>query len=197
MIKEFIEKWNKYNKELEKYFKNTEQKKYSEYKDIIKSLFEIVINRDEEFDCDKFDTENILVIDDGNYQGTQIFILHKDTYQPSIEEYVYTNTYYGSCSGCDTLLNISSYDDGLPTEEQVKDYMQLALHLLQRFKYMEEKNKELEKELGRKIKALDIAMSNPDYISKDKIIKFLNKYDKASFIAKVDLQELLKEGDDK
>ena len=141
MIKEFIEKWNKYNKELKKYFKNTEQKKYSEYKDIIKSLFEIVINRDEEFDCYKFDTENILVIDDGDYQGTQIFILHKDTYQPSIEEYVYTNTYYGSCSGCDTLLSISSYDDGLPTEEQVKDYMQLALHLLQRFKYMEEGDK--------------------------------------------------------
>lgn len=138
MIKEFIEKWNKYNKELEEYFKNTEQKEYSEYKDIIKLLFELVINKDEKFKSDRFDTENILVIDDGNYQGTQIFILHKDTYQPSIEEYVYTNTYYGSCSGCDTLLSISSYDDGLPTEEQVKDYMQLALHLLQRFKYMEE-----------------------------------------------------------
>lgn len=56
-----------------------------------------------------------------------------------------------------------------------------------------EKNEESEKELGRKIKALDIAMSNPDYISKDKIIKFLSKYDKVTFIAKVDLQELLKE----
>ena len=31
------------------------------------------------------------------------------------------------------------------------------------------------------------------YVKKDKIIKFLNKYDKATFIAKVDLQELLEE----
>ena len=141
MIKEFIEKWNKYNKKLEEYFKNTEQKEYSEYKDIVKLLFELVINRDEESDCNKFDTENILVINDGDYQGTEIFILHKDIYQPSIEEYVYTNTYYGSCSGCDTLLGISSYDDEKPNEQQVKDYMELALHLLQKCKYMNEGDK--------------------------------------------------------
>lgn len=137
MIKEFIEKWNKYNKDLEEYFRNTEQKEYSEYKDIIKLLFDLVINKDEQFE-NGFDTENILVIDDGDYQGTEIFILHRDSYQPSIEEYVYTNTYYGSCSGCDTLLGISNYDDEKPDEQQVKDYMKLALHLLQKCKYMSE-----------------------------------------------------------
>ena len=54
------------------------------------------------------------------------------------KDYVYTNTYYGSCSGCDTLQAISGYDDGLPNEEQVKDYMQLALNLLQKCKRFEE-----------------------------------------------------------
>lgn len=80
--------------------------------------------------------KNILEIDDGDYQGTEIFILHKNVYQPYIEDYVYTSTYYGSCSGCDTLMGISEYDDGLPSESQVKDYMDLCLHLLQKCHYM-------------------------------------------------------------
>lgn len=97
-------------------------------------LFDIVINPSIECDHYRFDTENILVIDD--YQGTQVFILHRDQYQPSVEDYVYTNTYYGSCSGCDTLLSINEYEDGLPSESQINDYMDLCLHLLQRCHYM-------------------------------------------------------------
>ena len=133
MIKEFVEKWNKYSNNLEEYFRNTKQEEYSNYEEIVRILFDEVINKGEE---DTFDTKNILVIDDGNYQGTQIFVLHKDTYQPNIEDYVYTNTYYGSCSGCDTLLRISSYDGGMPDENQIKEYMMLALHLLQKCEYM-------------------------------------------------------------
>jgi hypothetical protein len=56
------------------------------------------------------------VIDDGDYQGTQIFIIPTDTYQPSVKDYVMTDTYYGSCSGCDTLQAISGYDYALPTD---------------------------------------------------------------------------------
>ena len=97
-------------------------------------LFDIVINPSIECDHYRFDTENILVIDD--YQGTQVFILHREQYQPSVEDYVYTNTYYGSCSGCDTLLSINEYEDGLPSESQINDYMDLCLHLLQRCHYM-------------------------------------------------------------
>ena len=133
MIKKFVEKWNKYSNNLEEYFRNTKQEEYSNYEEIVKVLFDEVINKGEE---DTFDTKEILVMDDGNYHGTQIFILHKDTYQPEIEDYVYTNTYYGSCSGCDTLLSISSYNGGIPDENQIKEYMMLALHLLQRCKYM-------------------------------------------------------------
>ena len=133
MINEFIKKWDKHKSYLEEYFKNTNQSEYNNYTSIVKILFEKVIDRNK-----KFDIDNILVIDDGEYQGTQIFIIHKDTYQPSISDYVYTNTYYGSCSGCDTLQAISGYDEGLPSKEQVKDYMQLALNILQRLKYMSE-----------------------------------------------------------
>jgi hypothetical protein len=51
-----------------------------------------------------------------------------------VRDYVMTDTYYGSCSGCDTLQAISSYDDDLPNDEQVRDYMMLALHLVQKIK---------------------------------------------------------------
>ena len=139
MIKEFVEKWDKHKNELEEYFKNNPQSEYCDYEDIVKLLFEKVINVDLEYDSEKFDIENIEVIDDGDYQGTQIFIIHRVSYQPDISEYVYTHTCYGSCSACDTLLAILDYDyNKKPNEQQVEDLMQLALHLLQRCKYMEE-----------------------------------------------------------
>lgn len=136
MINEFVEKWNKYNKELEQYIATTEQKEYDSYQILVELLVKYIINRDIEYNMDKYDIEDMHIVDDGDYQGTQIFILHKDCYQPSIEDYIYTNNYYGSCSGCDTLLSINDYEDGLPSEEQVKEYMQLLLNLLQQFKSM-------------------------------------------------------------
>lgn len=139
MIKEFVQAWDKYKGNLEEYIRTHEQSEYDSYDILVRLLFVKVINPwmtdnyEEEFAISDGD---IYVIDDGDYQGTRIFILHKDTYQPWASDYVYTNTYYGSCSGCDTLLAISGYDDGLPNEGQVKDYMTLCLHLLQRCNYM-------------------------------------------------------------
>lgn len=135
MINDFVQKWDKYKNDLEKYFRETNQDEYDEYSKIVKVLFEKVINKD--IDYGEYNTEEMLVIDDGNYQGTQIFILHRDVYQPGAEDYVYTNTYYGSCSGCDTLQSIQSWGE-LPTEKQIKDYMELSLHLLQKCKFMSE-----------------------------------------------------------
>lgn len=137
MIKEFIEKWDKYKKDLEKYFKTTKQSEYDTYEKIVKLLFEKVINRDE-FGCDMYNTGDIKTIDDGDYQGTQIFILHKDIYPPSVADYIYTDTYYGSCSGCDTLLSICGFGDELPDENQIEAYMTLSLHLLQKLNYFKE-----------------------------------------------------------
>lgn len=46
-----------------------------------------------------------------------------------------THTYYGSCCGCDTLLNIVDFcEEDYPNEEQVKQLMTLSLHLIQRIK---------------------------------------------------------------
>lgn len=135
MIKEFCLAWEKNKDKLEEYLRTTPQSEYGSYKDLVRSIFNIVINTDERI-YDQYDTENIVSIDDGDYQGTLIFILHRDTYYPDVSDYVFTSVDYGSCSGCDTLLSISGYEDDIPSDEQVEDYMTLCLHLLEHCKFM-------------------------------------------------------------
>lgn len=142
MIKEFCLAWEKNKSELEEYFKTTRQGQYCSYGDLVKLIFDKVINPGFSADYYRYNTDEIVEIDDGSYQGTLIFILHRDTYQPGVCDYVYTNTYYGSCSACDTLLGISRYDCDLPDEEQVQDYMSLCLHLLQNCKILGYSDKE-------------------------------------------------------
>lgn len=77
MIKEFCLAWEKNKDKLEEYFRKTRQEEYGNYEDLVKLLFDIVINPSIECDHYRLDTENILVIDDGDYQGTQVFILHR------------------------------------------------------------------------------------------------------------------------
>ena len=131
MIDIFVHAWEKNKDALANWFRQTNQNELS-YEKILKSLLEIVINP---FTGEKWNVNNIHIIDDGDYQGCQIFIVPKDTYQPSPYQYLTTYQYYGSCSGCDLLEGIRGYSDKLPSEEQVKEYMLLALHLFQRCKY--------------------------------------------------------------
>lgn len=62
-------------------------------------------------------------------------IIASKAYQPSKYWYVCIN--YGSCSGCDTYENIRSYSNDPPTEDQVKSYWTLALHIVQQMKEMD------------------------------------------------------------
>ena len=133
MIQEIIKRWEESKYKLEEYFSTTKQEKFASYEAIVQKIFELVINSDED-SYERFNINKMTVIDDGYYQGTQIFIIPKDTYQPNIDDYLITHTYYGSCSGCDVLEGIRNYDDDLPTEQQVKEYMVLALHLVQKMK---------------------------------------------------------------
>ena len=142
MIKEFVTAWDKHKDELREYIQTHDMGEYADdYKDLVRILFEKVVNPEMEdsWDHDEFNLDDLKVLDYGNYQGTQVFILHEDTYQPDIDDYVYTHVYYGSCSGCDTLLGITRYDDILPNEQQVEDLMTLCLHLLQRCRWMGER----------------------------------------------------------
>jgi len=137
MIQELVKQWEENKLNLEEYFRTTKQGEYAtSYQQIVTKVFELCLPKTDEHNG--FDLSKMTVIDDGHYQGTQIFIIPKNTYQPSIGDYVVTNTYYGSCSACDTLQAIWNYENDLPTEEQVKQYMTLALHLVQKLKWLGE-----------------------------------------------------------
>lgn len=127
MIKYILKKWDENKGFLEAAFKtmNEERLNYISYKDLVEMICEHVINVDF---CDEHlknyhvDTKAITKVDDGDYQGTLIFLIPFETYQPNESEYFMTNVGYGSCSCCDTLQGIQ-YNE---KEQMIKDYMTLC-----------------------------------------------------------------------
>lgn len=101
------------------------------YEDLVKMMFNTVWNNNDSPDF-IVNTEDIAIIDHGDYQGTLLFVIPFATYQPSEGEYLMTYVGYGSCSGCDTLQGILSngYGSSIPTDEQVRDLTQLCLDIL-------------------------------------------------------------------
>ena len=72
------------------------------------------------------DCENMSVIDNGDYQGTLLFLIPFDTYQPCEGDYLMTYVGYGSCGGCDSLLSITECSWHAPNEEEIKELMALC-----------------------------------------------------------------------
>jgi len=126
MIEDFIKKWEAGKLEIEKSFRNSHP---DEYKTIVKAVVG-VLGADSDYGVP--DPERIHVIDDGDYQGTLLFVIAAKGYQPN--DYWAVKVGYGSCSGCDILQSISDYSTDPPSDEQVKDYMTLALHIVQGLK---------------------------------------------------------------
>jgi len=141
MIKEFITLWDKRKDELERVFRETDIKEFYNYEDIVRTIFEVCFNEEAidqyiHYDCEfeSFDITKMTKIDDGHYQGTIIFIIPRDTYQPETSDYVMTSVDYGSCSACDTLERILLED---LVEVRVNDLLTLSLHIVQRLKYLD------------------------------------------------------------
>lgn len=127
MINKFVEIWDKHKQEIEEIYR---AKHPNNYKEVVENVVKLLNKYD--FGYDKISTK-IHCIDDGDYQGTLLFLIPKDTYQPY--EYYYVMVGYGSCSGCDTLEAIRNYDyENAPTEAQVKSYMTLSIHIIQGLK---------------------------------------------------------------
>lgn len=123
MIQKFVDLWERRKHTVREQFAQAHPESYEA---IVKAVVEI-LGDDEEYDSP--DPERIMVIDHGHYQGTLVFVIASKGYQPF--EYWAVMVGYGSCSGCDTLERIRVYDDGTPSQEQVEDYMTLALHIVQ------------------------------------------------------------------
>jgi hypothetical protein len=99
------------------------------YEGIVEDVIR-AINPDGDYDGP--DPSRIHTIDDGDYQGTLVFVIGAGGYQP--HRYWATSVSYGSCGGCDTLQGIrdeGNSEDGSPTDRQAEDYQMLALHLVQ------------------------------------------------------------------
>lgn len=128
MIPEFVQRFDASRNALADRFRS---ERPSEYSAIVKMVVEALASN---ADRHEPDPERIHEIDDGDYQGTLVYIIGAKGYQPSDYWSVFVS--YGSCSGCDTLQSVL-YDNTDGSDEQVAEYMMLALHIVQGMKKME------------------------------------------------------------
>lgn len=134
MNKDIVSAWDKKQKDVREWIATIKNNEFS-YKSLLENTVKILFG--ENYDCSGMpDFERITEIDNGNYQGTLVFVIGGKGYQPSVEDHWYTSVYYGSCSGCDTLQGISEYSDELPSEDQIQQYWTLCLHMIQKMKRM-------------------------------------------------------------
>lgn len=132
MEMEFVKQFEEHKSEVRDWISNMKEHHSLRYSDLVENLFRICF--------EEWNEINMVEIDHGHYQGTKLWFIPRDTYQPSYDDYVWTMNYYGSCCGCDTLQSIQgiSWDDEKPSEEQINDYMMLMLHLVQNIKFLSE-----------------------------------------------------------
>lgn len=124
MIKEIVDRFFEKREEIKAVFTAEHP---DEYGDIVTTVVKIL-------DLEELDHERVHEIDDGDYQGTLLYVIAAKGYQP--RDYHFVKVGYGSCSGCDTLQGIKDYGDEKPTPEQVEQYMALATHIIQGLKLM-------------------------------------------------------------
>lgn len=131
MIKVFVEAWEQNKKDLELRYN---KKRPSCYSDIVRDVIKYIINPYME-DIDEYtlDIKHITTIDNGDYQGTLLYIIPRNMYQPTIDDYYYTCVDYGTCSQCDTFEAVLDYKS---KKDRVNGFMTLALHILQEFKQL-------------------------------------------------------------
>lgn len=132
MIKFCVEQWDKNKDVLREYLKSRTDLNSCSYLDLVKAVVEHIFNRNADLLCyDEYNADKITEIDNGDYQGTLIFLIPRNTYQPDESEYLMTYVGYGSCSVCDTLQRIQEWDDGPLSTSQLDDFMRLCKHLVQ------------------------------------------------------------------
>ena len=128
MIQEFVDRFMENKPKLENVFRKKHPDTYIE---VVEAVVKILHDNSK---YGTIDPKRIHEINDGDYQGTLVYVVGAEGYQP--RRYWYVRVDYGSCSGCDTLESIREYSSDKPTEEQVGHYMTLALHIVQGLKEM-------------------------------------------------------------
>lgn len=127
MIKYCLDKWNKNQTILEEALRADTSLNECDYKYLVKMIVSCILNGDVGDDYHETRwSDAVTVVDNGDYQGTLLFLIPQETYQPCAAEYLMSFTEYGSCSGCDVLQGIQGYSHEPPTEKQLKEYMGLC-----------------------------------------------------------------------
>ena len=135
MLKICRDKWSKNENKLREKLKKIDLNKCG-YKKLVQLTIDNILNDIPDSEK-KWNIKKIKVIDDGEYQGTLLFVIPMETYQPSSYEYLITCVEYGSCSGCDTLQAIQEWKtkkdekgNYLYTKRQLDDFMSLCRDIL-------------------------------------------------------------------
>jgi hypothetical protein len=134
MMKFSVTQWDKNKERLEQDIRNNlEFYNEASYFDLVKKVVEFIFNDEDSDYGNTYDSESITEIDNGDYQGTLLYLIPLNIYQPSENEYLMTYVGYGSCSGCDTLQSIQTWGDIKESdkEQMVQDFMSLCLHIVQ------------------------------------------------------------------
>lgn len=126
MIKYCYERWDKNKDKLEAALRETDLSDVG-YADLLALVVKHILNETpHETFYAGLDADNIHCIDDGDYQGTLLFLIPEKTYQPSEHGYLMTYIGYGSCSCCDYLQSIQPWDKSEITNETIKKFMSLC-----------------------------------------------------------------------
>lgn len=125
MIREFVDVFNEHKDELGTKI----DEEHLTYTALVKLLVKLL--HDHLHDYSKPDPFRVTVIDDGDYQGNKLYIIGESCYQPSRYWSIFVP--YGSCSHCDTIQSIWEEKD---PEVRRKDYLTLALHMVQSMKQL-------------------------------------------------------------
>lgn len=81
MIKYCLDCWNKNQQSLREQLEKDASLNSCEYEYLVKLVTRYILGKE-------WDAENIIVVDNGDYQGTLLFLIPRDTYQPSEDEYL-------------------------------------------------------------------------------------------------------------
>lgn len=137
IIQEFVTRFMAAEQSIKEGFR---QSIPDDYEALVRTVIES-LRAEEDVDY-PLDATRIHQIDDGDYQGTLVFVIATEGYQPS--NYCYVKVSYGSCSACDSLEAIKGempWDEDTnirkSSEETVSDLWKLALGIVQGLRWME------------------------------------------------------------
>lgn len=122
------DKWAKNEKILKEALENMTTLDDITYDEYVKLVFDKIYNSDipEDDEFERLDLDSITSIDNGGYQGTILYLIPFNIYQPAEWEYLMTYVGYGSCAVCDTLQGIQSCDG----QEKLDGFLELGKDII-------------------------------------------------------------------